>query len=169
MLATGKKLNILTNGRLINHIPTLLETFLGLAQLASSNPHILGIGTAQALGFRRFSFSFRGSYFSTRKKGRQGSEIVHVLLINKTTRIPTKQKKLGSLPSPRIMRFLSLFWYLRQWCPPSQTSASQNFCWCRWGAEQGSSVSRPGSMDPHWHKWNLPTRPLVIKCMHSKI
>ena len=33
--------------------PTLLKTFLGLAQLASlsSNPGILGIGTAQALGF----------------------------------------------------------------------------------------------------------------------
>ena len=64
MLATGKKLNISTNGRQINCIPTLLENFLELAQLASSNPHILGIGTAQALGFRRFSFSFRGSYFS---------------------------------------------------------------------------------------------------------
>ena len=46
------------------HIPTLLKTFLGLcfvgvAQLAilSSNPGILGVGTAQALGFN-FSNQF---------------------------------------------------------------------------------------------------------------
>jgi hypothetical protein len=96
MLATGKKLNISTNGRQINCIPTLLETFLGLAQLASSNPHILGIGTAQALGCRRYFslfFSEALTFLPDRKAGMCSKQ-------NKTTRIPTKQKNSGLLFTP---------------------------------------------------------------------
>ena len=100
MLATGKKLNISTNGRQINCIPTLLETFLGLAQLASSNPHILGIGTAQALGCRRYFSLFFPRPLLFYQTERQ------VCAQNKTKLLGFRQnKRIQGYSSPHIMRF----------------------------------------------------------------